>query len=94
MINYRVKTTNYVEYGDLEKLIEDTFGLEEFSIPCSEECGNDSNITGTANPDDLREYNYKNITEKKVMYMTRTYINALARKGLFPLGSYNINVSW
>ena len=94
MIKHTVKSTSFVDYEDLERLIQDTYGFAEFSIPCNEECGNCTSITGTASPNDLSDYDREEIENKKQMYNTRIYINDLAGKGLFPLGSYSIEVSW
>ena len=94
MINHTTKVTNYVYYGDLEKLIEDTYGFDEFNIACNEECSNGTTITGRADPNDLSDFDKADIANKKYMYVTSTYINDLAAKGLFPLGNYAIDVSW
>lgn len=94
MIKHTIKSTAYVNYSDLQTLIEQTYDIKEFNIAANEECGNDTSITGTADPNDLDKYDLEDISNKVQMYRTSTYINDLAAKGLFPLGNYSIEVSW
>lgn len=76
---------------DIERIIQKEYGFKEFSIVASEEIGNytssEFKVDGIVDEPDrieAREYNY----------MTREYLNDLARRGLIQKGEYVVDTSW
>lgn len=96
------KETYYTcNYGDLEQLIIDTYGLKNFSIPASMESNNDSDIDlGNITDKELDSYDIEAfntwLTSKEEVLMWRVdlIMNDLVRKGLLPAGNWLVSVSW
>ena len=82
-----------VDYNDVERIIQNEYGFDEFSIPCNEEKGNDATIEIHVNGK-VSSYEQEDIELRHQPYMTRTYMNDLARRGLIKKGIYMIDVSW
>lgn len=86
------------EYHDIEKLIQDTYGIEEYNLPCIECCSNDTSLTYTIDKTPLREYQEKRIKEfieePNKEYMTQTFMGDLCNKDIIEPGKYVVNVSW
>lgn len=85
-----------VDYNDLERFIHKVTGVE-YEMCCYEEWSNDSqheiNVDGVVD-----EYRDKAVAAflagKPQNYSLRAILNALARDGHLPKGSYLIKVSW
>jgi hypothetical protein len=82
-----------VEYDEVEKVIQEHYGFDEYSISSAEEVGNDVSLEFTVNGE-VDDYAAKAIAERKDQYHTRDYMNDLARQGIIEKGTYIINVSW
>lgn len=86
------------DYSDVEELLCKYFGLDEYSVPCAEETGNDTSLSYHLDGL-LTEYDQKFIqdvlsTKDTRSYGTQTLLNYLAFIGLLPRGQFIINVSW
>lgn len=92
MIKHTTRTIHIVEHYDLEHLINETYGFKDFSVPASEECGNDTAIQGRADTPD--KFDVERIAKREQDYMVRAYVDDLSERGLFPKGEYLIEVSW
>lgn len=101
MLKMTTKTTHHVKYGDLERLIEETYGFPEYSIACEEECNNDTALTFDVNAamKYRSEYDFKDLeemiaTKKTKQWRTGLLMDDMCRRGLIPEGSYVVEVSW
>jgi hypothetical protein len=87
------KTVIRVGYHEVEKVITEEYGFRWFEIPYNEEMGND--VTMEVHVDGhVDDYERKYIKDRRGQYMTRTYMNDLARRGLIKKGVYMIDISW
>ena len=70
---------------DVERIIQKEYGFKEYSITASEEIGNytSSEFTVDGILDDGEQ---RDVDERKEMYMTRNYLNDLARQGKIQKG--------
>lgn len=92
-----------VEYQNLEKFIVDKLGIEnktrEFSIPECEECGNDTSLEYTVEPEQLDNYYTERVDHwidggPTPMYCLRGILCWLCYKGEILPGKYIVRVSW
>ena len=76
---------------EIERIIEKEYEFKEYSIVASEEIGNYVHVKFTVDGevDDIGE-----VDARKEMYMTREYLNDLARQNKIQKGTYVIDVSW
>lgn len=78
---------------DVEKIIEKEYGFKEYSIVAAEEIGNYTSSEFTVDGE-LDEDDQYRVDERKEMYMTRNYLNDLARQGKIQKGDYVVDTSW
>ncbi len=86
-----VKVVITCDAHEVERIIEKEYGFKEFSIVASEETGNyttkEFRVDGEVDDPDEVEKRYNR-------YMTREYLNDLARQGKIQKGTYMVDVSW
>jgi hypothetical protein len=87
------KVIVHCEGHDVEKIIEKEYGFKEYSITASEEIGNYTSSEFTVDGE-LSEYDMKQVELREEMYMTRNYLNDLARRGKIQKGDYVVDTSW
>lgn len=81
-----------VDYSDLDDFINHHFfnGSGKFNFVANEEASNDSSynyhIDGKVD-----DYEEKEISEGKTMYMACAYLNAACKMGLIPPGDYLVD---
>ncbi len=83
----------HCEGRDVEEIIQSEYGFKEYSIIASEEIGNYTSSEFTVDGK-LDEYDQKDVDARKEMYMTRNYLNDLARQGKIQKGDYVVDTSW
>jgi len=87
-----------VDSSELERKIEEVYGVDEFSFPCDQETSNDTCKEFRVNPDDLDDYDEEQIKKFKdgeeVSFMAGKLLDDMARKDIIPKGRYLIRVSW
>jgi len=88
-----IKVIVHCESRDVEKVIEWEYGFKEYSIVASEEIGNYTSSEFTVDGE-LDKGEQKDVVDRKEMYMTRNYLNDLARRGKIQKGDYVIDTSW
>jgi hypothetical protein len=88
-----VKVFVHCEYHKVEKIIEKEYGFKEYSIPASEEVGNDITLEFTVDGE-MDKWEKEAVAGKKEMYSTRLYLNDLARQGKIQKGEYLVRISW
>jgi hypothetical protein len=86
------------DYNDIERLIEDHFGFNEYNIACEEEVGNDTSLDYDLDGE-LDEWDHKDIaamlaTKRPKQWRTRTLLNYLVSEKVLEPGQYIIRVSW
>ena len=86
-----------VEYHELNKFVEQEFGLQKWNVAEEEETGNDVSLTFTVDGN-VADYEMQYINDlkngKRTMYVTNTILNYLAAEGKIEKGNYLINISW
>ena len=87
------KVIVHCEGHEVERIIQKEYGFKEYSIVASEEIGNYTSSEFTVDGD-LGEYEKSDVDARKQMYMTRNYLNDLARRGLIQKGDYVVDTSW
>lgn len=92
------KTYNVVDYHEVEKAIQDFYGIDEFSVPCDLETSNDTNHSFTIDGK-LDQYDLVDLAEfkkelKQTYWRTPLLMNDLCRNDIIPPGDYLISVSW
>ena len=93
-VKYDVGTVEVVVMCDsheIEKIIEKEYGFKEYSIVASEEIGNYVSMEFTV---DGEVGDPEDIEDRKEMYMTREYLNDLARQNKIQKGKYVVDCSW
>jgi len=88
-----IKIFVHCDYGKVEKIIEKEYGFDEYSIPASEETGNDITLEFTVDGE-LDQWEQENVDNRKELYSTRCYLNDLARQGKIQKGEYLVRISW
>ena len=82
-----------VDYSEIEEIINEHYGFDDYSLASAEEVGNDVllqwNIDGVVD-----EYDAEQIVARAESYYTRAYLNDLAQQGIIPKGEYLIDISW
>jgi len=92
----RSEMTHYVDFGDLESFIKETYGFT-YNIAAAEECGNDTSLTyhidGVL---DLFEHSLfeQMLAGEWLPYKTRLILNKLHQDGHIPAGNYLMTVDW
>ena len=89
----KVKIVVSCEGHEVERIIQKEYGFKEYSIVASEEIGNYTSSEFTVDGD-LCKHEQKDVDDRKEMYMTRNYLNDLARRGLIQKGDYVVDISW
>lgn len=94
------KSIHSVKYGDFERLVKETYGVD-YNFVADQECGNDSSHTFNGidgKRDDDMEWDVERwarfVGGKHPTCMARDILNDLAGQGLIPTGDYVIGVSW
>ena len=89
-----------MEYGELEKLIEKTYGFEEYCFPAEQEIDNDSSWTTklVAN-EELDEWDKKDLEEMKAtkkpkQRRTHLLMQDMCNNGILEPGDYVIQICW
>jgi hypothetical protein len=94
------KTVIEMEYGELEKLIEKTYGFEEYSIPAEEEMGNYCSYTTELTKDEVLDgYDKEDLekmkTSKKPMqWRTHLLMQDMCNNGILEPGDYVVKIFW
>jgi hypothetical protein len=88
-----VKIVVACEGHDVERVIQKEYGFKEYSIVASEEIGNYTSSEFTVDGE-LDEGEQNDVDDRKEMYMTRNYLNDLARQGKIQKGDYVVDTSW
>ncbi len=95
-LKMRTKTMHTVSASDLEDFIQDRFGIE-FSFQADQEAGNDTDHEFMVDGQ-VDEYCQANVD--KILaggydcYVTRDFLNYMARAGMIPTGDYLITLSY
>jgi hypothetical protein len=82
-----------VEYSEVERVINEHYGFDDYSIPMAEEVGNDVSLEFVVDGE-VDDYAAEAISNRKVQYHTCDYLNDLARQEIIEKGRYIVNVSW
>lgn len=95
-----MKKVTYIEceYHEIENLVIDHLGLEDYEFPCIQESSNDTShtfrIDGKISKYD-EEYLKKILSTKKATpFSNYILMNELCRRGVIEPGEYLVNVSW
>ncbi len=91
--NFKSKTAFFVESHKIEKILEDEFGFDEYSIVAAEELGNYMSLEYRLDGK-LGKFEEKHLAKKRDQWTTRVYLNDLVRRGIMPKGMYVIDCSW
>lgn len=88
-----------VNYGDLERAIQEHFDFIEYSICAAEEVGNDSALTFNIDAKPLDEWELKDLEEMKKSngnkgWRTHLLMQAMCIDGVIEPGEYLIQISW
>lgn len=89
-----------MEYGELEELIEKTYGFEEYSIPAEEEKGNDCSLTfNLVKGEEPNEWHKKDLakmkeTKKPMQYRTHILMQDMCNNSILEPGDYIVNIFW
>lgn len=93
------RTYNYITYSELEKLIEENFHVDEFSIPCDMELSNNTYfVTGGAKAD-LDKWDQNDLTNflrgnPRSYNNTELLVQCMINRDIIPEGKYLVHVSW
>jgi hypothetical protein len=87
------KVIVHCEGHDVERIIQKEYGFKEYSIVASEEIGNYTSSEFTVDGE-LDKHEQRDVDSRKEMYMTRNYLNDLARRGKIQKGEYVVDTSW
>jgi len=96
------KSVHRVDYGDLERKIQEEWGFP-YEMPCDMECGNDTShefdgITKAQAIQELQEdtrlMEWVQSQGRKQMWGPRTFLLEMVRRDIIPEGDYIITVSW
>lgn len=94
------KTVHYVDHSDLQKAIEEHFGIQEYNIPCDAECGNNAALEVTVSGLPFDQYQQNSLDEwltsggQKQMWGPGIMMQKMAIDGVIPTGEYIISVCW
>ena len=88
-----VKVIVHCEGHDVERIIEKEYDFKEYSITASEETGNYTSSEFTVDGI-LGKDEQKDVDDRREMYMTRNFLNDLARRGKIQKGDYVVDTSW
>jgi hypothetical protein len=94
------KTVIEMEYGELEKLIEKTYGFEEYSIPAEEEKGNECSLTfNLVKDEEINEWDKADLekmktTKKPMQYRTHLLMQDMCNNGVLEPGDYVVKIFW
>jgi len=95
MFNPKKETYFVCDARELEKIVEDTFNMKEYSFVSEEECGNgvqrvyDTEIKYAWQQDEIDKVNKGNFN-----YNPSIIMRILAKRGLIPHGKYLVDMSW
>ncbi len=98
-LKHTVKAVIEVDYGDLEELIQEVYGVKEFSIPSSEEVSNGVCRKFSIAKEALNEYTVTSINKFKEepeesSFMLRTLLVDMCSNGIIMPGEYLIKIYW
>ena len=86
-----------VDYSDLERFIQETYG-RIYEVAAEEEWSNDTAHNYTIRKEPLSSYEQDKMNEflagRAAPRMTRIFLRDMANKGLILEGEYTIEVSW
>ena len=86
----KVKTVVDITSGELEALINKRFELEDFIIIADQEAGNEVLVREAS----FTLADYDELDFKYPIYRLQVYLNIMAREGLIPAGTYNIDCTY
>ena len=86
-------TVEKVDYSEVERVIEEHYGFDEYSLPAAEEISNDISLEWDIDGK-VDQWDAASIEERTEKYHTHAYMNDLARQGIIPKAVYLIDVSW
>lgn len=89
----KTKVMHIWEYDELERLIEKTYGIDGYSIPCQEECSNDSALTFNNVRGKVADYDESELKDPGSCYL-RLLLDDMARKNIIPEGDHVVEISW
>ncbi len=82
-----------VDYNEVERVIEEHYGFDEYCLPDAEEVGNDVSLEWNIDGE-VDKWDVEDIKQRKARYCTQAYMNDLARQGIISKAVYLIDVSW
>jgi hypothetical protein len=95
------KTVHTIDYYDLERLVNETYGFTDWSFVANEECGNDSDHELNSSDKYVYDGEREELAEWAegddvygLQYRTDLIVFGLAEKGLIPKGDILVRVSW
>lgn len=99
-IPVQTKTVHKIKWGDLESLVNETYGLKgKWDFVANEECSNDSDHEFSTEQK-LADYQLKELEEFKggkayaLQWSTGVILTDLANQGKIPHGDILVWVSW
>ncbi len=97
-LNYNTETRNVVDYHELERKIQDHYGVKEFSIPCDQETGNDCSLDFSISKGELDDYATKELEKFKETGRHHNLLSELltdmANNDIIPEGDWLIYICW
>lgn len=104
MLKTKTVTLHRVDYHELERYVNEFYGIEKdslkrgWSFVADMECGNDTSITfgvdGKIDKWEEQELQKFKTDHRKTGWVTGALLNDLCREGLIVQGEYLIDVCW
>jgi len=96
-LNYTTKTSNHIDYNDLDNYIQKVLGWKNYEFVAVEECGNSENKSFSIDGK-LNEWDLINIKKWKrgqiVHYSNQAILNYLCSLSVLEPGEYLVEVFW
>lgn len=87
-----IRTVIEISTTELEQIICERFGLEDFIIIADQEAGNEVLVRQAY--DFAGKEEYIKALNPEPTFMLNVYMDILATEGLIPAGTYNIDCTW
>lgn len=87
------KTVFEVEYHELEQLIHEKLGWEDYDFVAAEECDNDSSHSFSVNGD-VDEDEITSLEKGEYLYHNQAILDYLCKLGHIEAGDYLVEVCW
>lgn len=97
-LKVRTQHVHLVDHKELDRFIEEAYGLEGYSFVATEQAPNQSDhpftVDGTYDADDDYD-DIRDIKRGKVpLFRTQLLLDIMCKDGLLPAGNYLVNVAW